>query len=67
MDPECRIRLWQDSEFFSESEICEKPDPESLFIFGRRRSLRGLYKCHFLITNIAKFRFRGWFAEFEQE
>ena len=31
---------------------CEKPDPESLFIFGRSRSLCGLYKCHGLSKNI---------------
>jgi len=33
-----------------ESKICEKPDPdpESIVIFGRSRSLRGFYQCHFI-------------------
>ena len=32
--------------FWPESKICEKPDLDSLFVFGSSRSLRGLYKCH---------------------
>jgi len=61
VDPEYRSRLRQDSVFIlydpdpdPEFKICEKPDPEpeSLFTFGSRRSLRG----HFLSENIDKFR-----------
>jgi len=35
-----------------ESNICEKPDPESLFHFGSTRSLCG----HFLGKNMVKLR-----------
>ena len=31
-----------------ESKMCEKLDPESHFIFGSSRSLRGLYTRHIL-------------------
>jgi len=45
-----------------ESNIGEKPDPdlESLVIFDSSRGLRGLYKCHFLSTNIAELRLHRW-------
>jgi len=59
MHPECQSRLCQDSAFFlsdSESKICEKPDPESLFNFGSSRSLRG----HFSSKNMGKFRLDRW-------
>jgi len=52
--------------FFSEleSKFCEKLDPESIIISGR--SLYGLYKCHFLSSNIAEFRLHRWLLVFER-
>ena len=38
-----------------ESRIFEKPGPESLFISGSSKSLRGLYKCHFLSAKLLNF------------
>jgi len=42
-------------------------DPDSHFILGSSRSLRGLYKRHCWSANIAVFRSNGRLPEFEQE
>jgi len=58
MDPECRSRLRQYFAFSFGSragvKICEKtdPDPESLYILGSNRSLRG----YVLSESIGNFR-----------
>jgi len=41
------------------------PEPESLLIFGSR-SVRGIYKCHFLFTHIDEFRLHWSFGELKQ-
>ena len=45
-----------------ESKICEKPDPESLFIFRQYQESACLFKCHCLSTSVAEFRLRRLFA-----
>jgi len=52
-----------DPDPYPESKIFEKPEPESLFIFGSSRSLCG----HFLSKHMSKFRLDGWYLESEHE
>jgi len=47
------------------SQICEKPDPEPLFIFGNSRSLRANTIAQ--VKTLLKFRLHRWLPEFEQE
>ena len=43
------------------------PDPESLVILGSSRSLRDLYECHCLSTNIAEFWSHRRLSDSEQQ
>jgi len=50
------------------SRVCEKPDPDSLFIFSSsRRSLSGFHIWHLLSKAIAAFRLHRQQPESEQE
>ena len=65
MDPECWVvsgRILRFS-FGTESTICEKPDPKSLFNFSSSKSLR----IHVVSKNMGKFRFDRWTPESEQD
>jgi len=53
------VDFWSEKKrkILPEWKIREKPDHQSLFIFGSSRSLYGLYKCHRLSKILLNF---GW-------